>query len=63
MKSLLFVMLSLGLALWLSGCATPAPTPYREVPDFPKWEDPWGFSRDPALRDWGTMPYYNPYLQ
>ncbi len=62
MKVAAIVMLA-ALVLGLGGCATPAPSPYREVPEFPKWEDPWGFSRDPALRDWGTMPYYNPYLQ
>lgn len=60
---LAFIIILAALTLGLGGCATPAPTTYREVPEFPKWEDPWGFSRDPALRDWGTMPYYNPYLQ
>lgn len=59
---LAFIIILAALTLGLGGCATPAPST-REVPEFPKWEDPWGFSRDPALRDWGTMPYYNPYLQ
>lgn len=57
------VWLGCTLALWLSGCAAGPATAPREVPDIPKWEDPWGFGRDPALQQWGTMPYYNPYLQ
>ncbi len=56
--------LSWGLILWLAGCAAGPPAPVsHEVPDLPRWEDTWGFGRDPALRHWGTMPYYNPYQQ
>lgn len=59
--------LALGLLLALSGCApgyyaAPYTEPYDPC-DVPRWEDPWGFCRDPNLRHFGTMPYYNPYLQ
>lgn len=57
------IWLCLGLVFWLAGCAAPPTPTYREAPELPKWEDPWGFGRDPALRQWGTMPYYNPYAQ
>jgi hypothetical protein len=61
MKTFLLGML-LALLFFLGGCATAAGPSRSEPTAYSPWENPLGVT-DPALKDWYTMPYYNPYLQ
>ena len=68
MKPLLW--LTLAFCLGLTGCTAgsyyqPGRAGYEAAPESYQLGEPspWFYDYDPAMRQWFTMPYINPYVQ